>query len=135
MFVYGVKSGSNFILSHVAAQFSQHQFSKRLCCPHGMVLERLLKTNRFIPNTSSLKVLSQPPFPPWCSHHVISDNPGWQLGVPLWRQSPPCPCPSLWATLPARTVPSHLRQCLPTEPRGGPRRSHTLSCKSPFNLG
>ena len=33
IFVYGVKKCSNFILLHVAVQFSQHHLSKRLFVP------------------------------------------------------------------------------------------------------
>ena len=32
IFVYGVRECSNFILLHVAVQFSQHHFLKRLYC-------------------------------------------------------------------------------------------------------
>ena len=34
IFVYGVRSCSNFILLHVAVQFFQHDLLKRLSLPH-----------------------------------------------------------------------------------------------------
>ena len=45
IFVYGVKSGSHFILLHVDVQFPQQLLLKRLFFPPWMVLEHLLKTN------------------------------------------------------------------------------------------
>ena len=36
IFVYGIKKCSNFILSPVAVQFSQHHLLKRLSLPHSM---------------------------------------------------------------------------------------------------
>ena len=41
IFVYGVKKCSNFILLHVAVQFSQHYLSKRLSLPHCIFLPPL----------------------------------------------------------------------------------------------
>ena len=38
IFVYGVRNCSNFILLHVAVQFSQHHFLKRLSFPHCIFL-------------------------------------------------------------------------------------------------
>ena len=43
IFVYGVKKCSNFILLHVAAQFSQHHLLKRLSLPHCIFLPPLSK--------------------------------------------------------------------------------------------
>ena len=40
---YGVRKCSNFILSHVAVQFSQHHLLKRLSLPHCMFLPPLSK--------------------------------------------------------------------------------------------
>ena len=34
IFVYGVRKCSNFVLLHVAVQFSQHHLLKRLSLPH-----------------------------------------------------------------------------------------------------
>ena len=34
IFVYGVRECSNFVLLHVAVQFSQHHLLKRLSLPH-----------------------------------------------------------------------------------------------------
>ena len=38
IFVFGVRKHSNFILSHVPVQFSQHHLLKRLFLPHCIVL-------------------------------------------------------------------------------------------------
>ena len=43
IFVYGVRKYSNFILSHVAVQFSQHHLLKRLSLPHCIFLPPLSK--------------------------------------------------------------------------------------------
>ena len=43
IFVYGVRKCSNFILSHVAVQFSQHHLLKRLFLPHCIFLSPLSK--------------------------------------------------------------------------------------------
>ena len=43
IFVYGVRKCSNFILLHVAVQFSQHHFLKRLSLPHCIFLPPLSK--------------------------------------------------------------------------------------------
>ena len=41
IFVYGVRKCSNFILLHVAVQFSQHHLLKRLSLPHCIFLPPL----------------------------------------------------------------------------------------------
>ena len=43
IFVYGVRKCSNFILLHVAVQFSQHDLLKRLSLPHCIFLPPLSK--------------------------------------------------------------------------------------------
>ena len=43
IFVYGGKKCSNFILLHVAVQFSQHHSLKRLSLPYCMFLPSLSK--------------------------------------------------------------------------------------------
>ena len=43
IFVYGVIKCSNFILLHVAVQFSQHHLLKRLSLPHCIFLPPLSK--------------------------------------------------------------------------------------------
>ena len=43
IFVYGVRKCSNFILLHVAVQFSQHHLLKRLPLPHCVFLPPLSK--------------------------------------------------------------------------------------------
>jgi len=42
-FVYGVRKYSNFILLHMAVQFSQHHLLKRLSLPHCIFLPPLSK--------------------------------------------------------------------------------------------
>ena len=42
VFVYGVRECSDFILLHVAAQFSQHHLLKRLSFPHCIFFRPLL---------------------------------------------------------------------------------------------
>ena len=42
IFVYGVRKCSNFILLHVAVQFSQHNLLKRLSVLHCIFLPPLL---------------------------------------------------------------------------------------------
>ena len=43
IFVYGITKCSNFILLHVAVQFSQHHLLKRLSLSHGIFLPPLSK--------------------------------------------------------------------------------------------
>ena len=43
IFVYGIRKYSNFILLHVAVQFSQHDLLKRLSLPHCIFLPPLSK--------------------------------------------------------------------------------------------
>ena len=43
IFVYGVRKCSNFILLHVAVQFSQHHLLNRLSLPRGIFLSPLSK--------------------------------------------------------------------------------------------
>ena len=43
IFVYSVRNCSNFILLHVAVQFSQHHLLKKLSLPHGIFLPPLSK--------------------------------------------------------------------------------------------
>ena len=45
IFVYGVEKCSNFILLHVAVQFSQNHLLKRLSLPHCIFLPPLSKIN------------------------------------------------------------------------------------------
>ena len=53
IFVYGVRKCSNFILLHVAVQFSQHHLLKRLSLPHCIFLPSLSKI-QFISELSIL---------------------------------------------------------------------------------
>ena len=43
IFMYGVRKYSDFILLHVAVQFSQHHLLKRLSLPHCIFLPQLSK--------------------------------------------------------------------------------------------
>ena len=43
IFVYGVRKCSNFLILHVAVQFSQHHLLKRLSLPHCILLPPLSK--------------------------------------------------------------------------------------------
>ena len=43
IFVYGVRECSNFILLHVAVQFSQHHLLKKLSFLHGIFLPPVSK--------------------------------------------------------------------------------------------
>ena len=43
IFVYGVRKCSNFILLHVAVQFSQHHLLKRLSLPHYIFFDSFVK--------------------------------------------------------------------------------------------
>ena len=59
IFVYGVRKCSNFILLHVAVQFSQHHLFKRLSLPQCIFLPPLLnisypEVNGFISGLSML---------------------------------------------------------------------------------
>ena len=59
IFVYGVRKYSNFILLHVAVQFSQHNLLKRLALPHCIFLSLLSKirypqVHGFVPGLSIL---------------------------------------------------------------------------------
>ena len=43
IFVYDVRKCSNFILLHIAVQFSQHRLLKKLSLPHCVFLTHLSK--------------------------------------------------------------------------------------------
>ena len=43
IFVYGVRKHSNFVLLHVAVQFSQHHLLKRLSLPHCIFFDSFVK--------------------------------------------------------------------------------------------
>ena len=73
-FVYGVRKCSNFILLHVAVQFSQHHLLKRLSLPQCIFLPPLSKirypwVHGFISGLSSLFYLSIFLF--LCQHHTL----------------------------------------------------------------
>ena len=67
IFVYGVRKCSNFILLHVAVQFSQHHLLKRLSLPHCIFLPPL--SHGFI---SGLSILFHwPVFLFLCQYHAV----------------------------------------------------------------
>ena len=59
-FVHGVKECSNFILSHVAVQFSQHRLLKRLSFLHCMVLSLADSNVSFLVSGPCCKQRSSP---------------------------------------------------------------------------
>jgi len=74
IFVYGVRKCSNFILLHVAVQFSQHHLLKRLSFPHCIFLPPLSKIRHpwvygFISGLSLLFHWSIVPF--LCQYHTV----------------------------------------------------------------
>ena len=74
IFVYGVWECSNFILLHVALQFSQHHLLKRLSLPHDIFVPLLSKirypqVHGFISGFSILFHWSI--FMPLCQHHTV----------------------------------------------------------------
>ena len=57
IFVYGVRDCSNFILLHVAVQFSQHHLLKRLSFLHCIFLSPLTKMTMIFLRAGSALVL------------------------------------------------------------------------------
>ena len=94
IFVYGVRKCSNFILLHIAVQFSQHQLLKRLSFPHCIFLPSLSKirypqVHGFI---SGLSILFQ-----WsiflfsCQDHTVLMTVALQYSLKSRRLIPPAP--------------------------------------------
>ena len=94
IFVYGVRKCSNFILLHVAVQFSQHHLLKRLSLPHYMSLPPLSKIKHpqvhgFI---SGLFVLfHQSIFLFLCQYHTVLMTVALQYNLKSGRLIPPAP--------------------------------------------
>ena len=94
IFVNGVRKCSNFILFHVAVQFFQHHFLKRLSLPHCVFLSLLSKirysqVHGFI---SGLSVLFH-----WsiflflCQYHTVLMTIAFQFSLKSERLTPPAP--------------------------------------------
>ena len=93
-FVYGVRECSNFILLHVAVQFSQHHLLKRLSLPHYMFFPPLPKirypqVHGFISGLSTLFHWSIFLF--LCQYHTVLRTVALQYNRKLGRLIPPAP--------------------------------------------
>ena len=92
LFVYGIRKCSNFILLHVAVQFSQHHLSKRLSLPHCISLPPLLKIRypqvlRFV---SGLSILFHwPIFLFLCQYYTVLMTIAFQCSLQSGRLIPP----------------------------------------------
>ena len=94
IFVYGVRKCSNFILLHVAVQFSQQHLLKRLSLSHCTFLPPLLKI--MYPQvhgfTSGLSILFH-----WsiflylCQYHTVLETVALQYHLMSGRLIPPAP--------------------------------------------
>ena len=94
IFVYGVRKCSNYIVFHVAVQFSQHHLLKRLYLPHCIFVPPLPKirspqVHGFI---SGLSILFH-----WficlflCRHHTVLMTVALQSNLKSGRLIPPAP--------------------------------------------
>ena len=94
IFVYGVRKCSNFILLHVAVQFSQHHLLKRLSLPHCIFLPPLSKirypqVHEFI---SGLSILFHwPIFLFLCQYHTVLMTVTLQYNLKSETLIPPAP--------------------------------------------
>ena len=88
IFVHGVRRCSNFILLHVAVQFSQHHLFKRLSLPYCILLPSLSKIR--YPQLSGLSVLFH-----WsiflflCQCHTVLMTVALQYNLKTGRLIPP----------------------------------------------
>ena len=94
IFVSGVRSCSNFILLHVAVQFSQHHLLKRLSLPHHIFLPPLSKirysqVHGFISGLSILFHWSIFLF--LCQYHTVLMTVPLQYNLKSERLIPPVP--------------------------------------------
>ena len=92
IFVYGVRKCSNFILFHVAVQFSQHHLLKRLSLPHCIFLPPLSKirypqVHGFISGLSILFHWSIFLF--LCQYHIVLMTLALQYNLNSERLIPP----------------------------------------------
>ena len=97
IFVYGVRKCSNFILLHVAVQFSQHHLLKRLSLPHCIFLPSLSKirdpqVHGFISGLSILFHWSIFLF--LCQYHTILKTVALQYNLKSGSLIPPAPSSS-----------------------------------------
>ena len=94
IFVYGVRKCSNFILLHVAVQFSQHHLLKRLSLPHCIFLPPLSKVRYpwVHGSISGLSILFH-----WsiflflCQYHTVLMTVALQYNMKSGRLIPPAP--------------------------------------------
>ena len=94
IFDYGVRKCSNFILLHVAVQFSQHHLLKRLSLPHCVSLPPLSKirypqVHGFISGLSILFHWSIFLF--LCQYHAVLVTVALQYNLKSGRLIPPVP--------------------------------------------
>ena len=94
IFVYGVRKYFNFILLHVAVQFSQRHLLKRLSLPHSIVLPPLSKirypqVHGFISGLSILFHWSIFLF--LCQYHMVLMTVALQYNLKSGRLIPPAP--------------------------------------------
>ena len=94
IFVYGVRKCSNFILSHVAVQFSQHHLLKRISLPDCIFLPPLSKTrypqvHGFISGLSIFFHLSIFLF--LCQCHIVLMTVALQYSLKSGKLIPPAP--------------------------------------------
>ena len=94
IFGYGVRKCFNFILLHVAVQFSQHHLSKRLSLPHCIFLPPLSKirypqVHGFISGLSILFHWSIFLF--LCQYHIVLMTAALQHNMKSERLTPPAP--------------------------------------------
>ena len=94
IFVYGVRKCSNFVLLHVAVQFSQNHLLKRLSLPHCIFLPPLLiirypQVYGFISGLSILFHWSIFLF--LCQYHTVLMTVALQYNLKSGRLIPPAP--------------------------------------------
>ena len=94
IFVYGVRKCSNFILLHVAVQFSQHHLLKRLSLPHRVFLPpssniRSPQVHGFISGLSILFHWSVFLF--LCQYHTVLMTVALQYNLKWGNLIPPAP--------------------------------------------
>ena len=102
IFVFDVRRYSNFILFHVAVQFSQHHLLKRLSLPHCIFLPLLSKikyplVHGFISGLSTLFHWSIFLF--LCQYHTVLMTVALQYNLKTGRSIPPAPFFFLKTTL------------------------------------
>ena len=94
IFVYGFRKCSNFILLHVAVQFSQHHLLKRLSLPHCIFLPPLLEirypqVHGFLYGLSIL--FHWPIFLFFCQYHTVLMTVAFQYNLKSGKLILPAP--------------------------------------------